>query len=86
MTRAGILGGLAATGAFAGLAAHGFAGTTTQQSATTTPSTAPAAQGGSTSSSSAGQSSSTTPTTQLQAPVTTVQPSKRSGRVTSGGS
>jgi len=93
LTRAGIVGGLAATGVFAALAAHGFAGTTDRQAPapsadqdSTASTTTPVPQGGSTAtSSSAGQSTSSV-TSPLKAPTTAVRPSTRSGRVASGGS
>jgi len=92
LTRAGIVGGLAATGVFAALAAHGFAGTTDRQATApsaaqgSTASTTTPPQGGSTAtSSSAGQSTSSV-TSPLKAPTTAVRPSTRSGRVASGGS
>ncbi len=89
ITRIAIAGALAATAGFAALAARAFPGTATPQAtspitgsaaspSTTLPTTTPAVQGGSMSSSSSNS--------QLQAPSTTVQPSRRSGRVTSGGS
>ncbi len=96
LTRAGIVGGLAATGVFAALAAHGFAGATARQTtspsadqgartSTTTPTT-PAPEGVSTSTSSSAGQSTPSVTSPLKAPTTTVRPSTRHGRVTSGGS
>ncbi len=88
VTRTAVAGGVAATGVFAALAAHAFSGTPARQSTTPTtpvPDTTPGSASSSASSPSVGQ---TTPTTvaPLQAPATTIQPSTRRGRVTSGGS
>ncbi len=88
VTRTAVAGGVAATGVFAALAAHAFSGTPAQQSTTPATTDPDATQGFASSSPSSPSAGRTTPTTvaPLRAPATTVQPSTRRGRVTSGGS
>ena len=79
ITKGAVAGGLALTGALSVLAARSFSGTSTaatqtQSTATTTPST------------SSSESRSSDDDESLQAPSYYLQPSRSSGRVSSGGS